>query len=301
MTALKSKVHVIAGPTASGKSALALKLAQEKNGVIINADSLQLYDALPLLTAQPSADDKALVPHRLYSLLTPEQVCTAILWREMALTEIRAAITANTTPIIVGGTGFYLKTLLEGLSPIPEVPEEMRILSEDLLDAVGIEAFYKSLQEKDPETAAKLDPHNRQRLVRAWEVFAHTGKGLSYWHSLPKAAPDPDLEFEVTIVSPLRADLYERCDARFLKMIEMGALDEARGFDHKILNGDVPFDAAVTHALGFRPLQQHLHGEIDLDTAIMLGQNETRHYAKRQVTWFRHQMRDYSSESLSAD
>ena len=141
MAAPLSKVHVIAGPTASGKSALALELAQKKNGVIINADSLQLYDALPLLTAQPSSDDKALVPHRLYSLLTPDQVCTAMLWREMALTEIRAAITAKTTPIIVGGTGFYLKALLEGLSPIPEIPEEMRILSEDLLDAVGIEAF----------------------------------------------------------------------------------------------------------------------------------------------------------------
>lgn len=294
VTEIPSPVHIIAGPTASGKSAAALKLAQETNGVIINADSLQLYDALPILTAQPSGEDKALVPHRLYGLLSPEQSCTAMLWREMALTEIRAALGNQQTPIIVGGTGFYLKTLLEGLSPIPEIPEEIRILSEDLLDRIGIEAFYQSLQEQDPDTAAKLDPQNRQRLVRAWEVFVHTGKGLSYWHSLPKSSPDPDLTFKITLINPLRADLYERCDARFLKMMETGALEEARAFDDKITEGKIPFDTAVSHALGFRPLQQHFLGEIDLETAIMLGQNETRHYAKRQVTWFRHQMREHN-------
>lgn len=285
------RVKIIAGPTASGKSALALDLARDQNGVIINADSLQIYEALPLLTAQPSADDQAVAPHRLYALLSPDQACTAMLWRDMALTEIRAAEREGKLPIIVGGTGFYLKTLIEGLSPIPEVPEEIRILSEDLLDQIGISVFYATLLEKDPETAAKLDPQNRQRLVRAWEVLAHTGKGLSYWHSLPKIAPDPDLEFDIEIVMPLRGDLYERCDQRFMMMIDMGAVEEVRAFDDLLMAGKVPMDSPVTHALGFKPLQQHVRGEMDLDTAIMLGQSETRHYAKRQTTWFRHQMR----------
>lgn len=282
---------MIAGPTAGGKSARALRLAEECNGVIINADSLQLYDALPLLTAQPSEPDKAHAPHRLYALLTPEQSCTAMLWREMALTEIRAALSQGQTPIVVGGTGFYLKALIEGLSPIPEVPEEVRVLAQDLMDRIGIEAFYRSLQEQDPDTAAKIDRHNPQRLVRAWEVLAHTGQGLSYWHTLPKAEPADDLDFRVTLVSPPREDLYRSCDVRFLTMMEKGALEEVRAFDALIEDGKVPLDAPVTHALGFKPLQAHLRGEHDLDTAIFLAQNETRHYAKRQVTWFRHQLK----------
>lgn len=284
-------VKIIAGPTASGKSALALTTAHNENGVIINADSLQIYAGLPLLTAQPNETEKTQIPHRLYSLLAPDQMCNAMLWREMALTEIHAAIAQGQMPIIVGGTGFYIKALLEGLSPIPEVPEEVRLLAEDLLDRIGIEAFYATLKEKDPETAAKLDPQNRQRLVRAFEVLAHTGHGMAYWHTLPKAEPDPDLIFDVTIVMPLRGTLYERCDARFLKMIDLGIVEEVRHFDDLMLAGKIPLDCPLSHALGFQPLQQHIRGEMLLDTAIMLGQAETRHYAKRQATWFRHQLK----------
>jgi tRNA dimethylallyltransferase len=292
VTAQDANVRIIAGPTASGKSALALETASTCNGIIINADSLQIYDALPILTAQPSTADKETVPHRLYALLSPNQVCTAMIWRQMALTEIRAALNAGQTPIIVGGTGFYLKSLLEGLSPIPEVPEEVRILSEDILDRIGISAFYDTLKEKDPETAAKLDPQNRQRLVRAWEVLAHTGKGLSYWHTLPRAEPDPDFVFDITLVMPLRAQLYERCDLRFSQMIENGAVEEARDFDDRMMAGTIPVDTPVAHALGFRPLQEHVRGEMPLETSIMLAQAETRHYAKRQSTWFKHQIKN---------
>jgi tRNA dimethylallyltransferase len=173
-------VHIIAGPTAGGKSALALRLTAEKDGVVINADSLQIYDGLQILTAQPSAAEKKAVPHRLYNLLQPDQACSAMIWRELALTEIHAALQAGKTPILVGGTGFYLKTLIEGLSPIPEIPDEIRLLGEELMDKIGIEAFFAALSEKDPETAARLDPRNRQRIIRAWEVLAHTGRGLSY-------------------------------------------------------------------------------------------------------------------------
>lgn len=285
-------VEVFAGPTAGGKSALALEMAQRNDGIIINADSLQIFNALPLLTAQPSTTDQTAIPHRLYGLLDPGDACSAIIWREFALTEIRTALREGRTPILVGGTGFYLKALIEGLSPIPEIPEAVRVLSEELLDRIGLVDFYAALREKDPETAARLDPQNRQRLIRAWEVLTHTGQGLSAWHRLPRVEPDPGLTFSVHLVMPLRAELYDRCDRRFLAMIEAGAVEEVRAFDDLLLSGKVPLDAAVTHALGFQPLQQHVRGEIDLETAIFLAQNETRHYAKRQSTWFRHQLRN---------
>jgi tRNA dimethylallyltransferase len=284
-------VHIIAGPTAGGKSALALRLTAEKDGVVINADSLQIYDGLQILTAQPSAAEKKAVPHRLYNLLQPDQACSAMIWRELALTEIHAALQAGKTPILVGGTGFYLKTLIEGLSPIPEIPDEIRLLGEELMDKIGIEAFFAALSEKDPETAARLDPRNRQRIIRAWEVLAHTGRGLSYWHSLPKIEADPDMVFDLTLVMPLRGDLYKRCDERFMAMIAAGAIEEVREFDDRLMAGKIPFDSPLTHALGFQPLQQHVRGEIPLETAVTLAQAETRHYAKRQATWFRHQLK----------
>jgi tRNA dimethylallyltransferase len=285
-----SYVHVIAGPTASGKSALALDRAAKENGVIINADSLQLYDALPILTARPSAEDMAAAPHRLYGIMAPHQAATAILWRDLALAEIRAVLHQGQTPILVGGTGFYIKTLIEGLSPVPEVPDEIRILGEDLMDRIGVPAFFEAFREKDPEMAAKLDPHNRQRLIRAWEVLAHTGKSLAWWQSLPKQEAPSDLIFDITLVMPERETLYDRCNRRFEAMIEHGVVDEVRAFDDLIMAGKVPFDSPATKALGFEALQSHVRGDIPLETAIVLAQNDTRHYAKRQTTWFRHQL-----------
>ena len=291
----EARVLVIAGPTASGKSATALQKAQEREGkggaVIINADSLQLYDGLPILTAQPSERDKRSVSHRLYAALAPQDSCDAVKWRELALVEIREAFATGVLPIVTGGAGFYLKALLEGFSPIPEVPDEIRLLGEELMDRVGVDAFFQVLCEEDPETASRLDPKNRQRLIRAWEVQAHTGKSLSYWQSLPKQPPAPDLHFDIHLILPEREALYERCNRRFVEMIEQGGLEEVRQFDEEIELGKIPAGVALTHALGVQPLRDYLHGEMNLDTAIFLAQNETRHYAKRQVTWFRHQMK----------
>lgn len=286
----KYDVHVIAGPTASGKSAYALDLAQKLNGVIINADSLQLYDGLPTLTAQPSADDKQQIPHLLYGLTPPYIEITAMDWRKMALVAIDKTIIDKKIPIIVGGTGFYIKALINGLSPIPEVPNEVRILSEDLMDSLGIEKFFEQLKEIDPVIAEKIDKHNRQRLIRAYEVHAHTGQPMSYWQSLPPIDMPEHLNFIPKIIIPEREELYQRCNLRFDSMIKAGIVEEVRNFDDKIMAGKIPFDCALTHALGFKPLQSHIQGEIDLDTAITLSKNETRHYAKRQVTWFKHQM-----------
>ncbi|HNQ93010.1 MAG TPA: tRNA (adenosine(37)-N6)-dimethylallyltransferase MiaA [Alphaproteobacteria bacterium] len=286
----KAIVHIIAGPTASGKSARALTLAQDLGGVVVNADSMQLYNGLALLTAQPSTDDCAVVQHRLYGVLGVHGQTNAVSWRAMALKEIREAIECDLVPVVVGGTGFYLKALMEGLSPIPEIPSEVRILAEDLLERVGMEDFFEIIREHDPDFAAKADPQNRQRLVRAFEVIQHTGRPMSYWQSLPlEGAPD-DLEFNVEIISPERDVLYERCNARFDQMVAQGVVDEVAAFDELIEAGKIPPECPLTHALGFQPLQAYLRGEMDLETAIVLAKNETRHYAKRQATWFRHQM-----------
>lgn len=286
----KQTVHVIAGPTASGKSAHALTLAEKIGGVIINADSLQLYNGLPTLTAQPSAADKALVPHLLYGITPPDITLTAMDWRKMALAALETVTEDGKVPIIVGGTGFYIKTLMEGLSPIPEIPNEVRILSEDLMDQLGIQAFFEQLKTLDPVLCEKIDPQNRRRLVRAYEVIAHTGKPMSYWQSFPPVGAPNQYDFQVQIISPDRDTLYDRCNARFDIMVAGGVVEEVRHFDDLIMAGKAPFDCALTHALGFQPLQSHVRGEMDLETAVILSKNETRHYAKRQTTWFKNQM-----------
>lgn len=289
---MDANVHIICGPTASGKSSRGLALAREKNGVIINADSLQIYKELPTLTAQPSDQDKAEIPHRLYGILDSNFQCTAGAWREMALQEINAALKTGMTPILVGGTGFYIKALIEGLSPIPEIPEAVRVIAEDLMDHLGAEAFHAALSEKDPVMGSRLHPNDRQRNMRAWEVLAHTGKSLADWQALPKMEPDSSLIFDIEIILPEREILYRNCDRRFELMIEEGALKEVEKLDEDIMAGCVDLDAPVTNALGFKELQQHLNGEMDLPTAILLGQNSTRHYAKRQMTWFRNQIKN---------
>ncbi len=270
----RKNVLVIGGPTASGKSGLALAVAEARGGTVINADSLQVYDALPILTAQPSAEDKARAPHKLYGVLPPDANCSAAKWRQMALDEIRAA----EVPIIVGGTGFYISTLLSGLSPIPEIPASFRDAAIALQKEVGTPELHARLKARDPETAAKLDHFNTQRNVRAWEVLEATGKGLSAWQSAPKEAPPVDLNFIVTTLLPPRDTLYRNCDARFDQMIEQGALDEVRNFD-----GD-------SIALGFTELRAYLRKQISLDDAVTKAQQATRNYAKRQMTWFRNQV-----------
>jgi tRNA dimethylallyltransferase len=283
-------ISIICGPTASGKSACALERADKKNGMIINADSLQMYQHLPLLTAQPDADARAQIPHRLYAILPDDVICSAQAWRQMAAIEIRAAWDAGQHPIIVGGTGFYLKSLIEGLSPIPDIPDDVRATAEDLCDKIGVKNFHASLAEKDPEMASRLHPHDRQRIIRAWEVLAHTGRSLAQWQREEKIDTDPDFIFDITCFLPERDVLYTRCDQRLVHMIDDGVVDEVRHVDDLIMMGKLDDNAPVTRALGFRAFQSNVRGDIPLETALLLAQTETRHYAKRQVTWFRHQI-----------
>jgi tRNA dimethylallyltransferase len=291
MSSMKKTIKVIAGPTASGKSAYAIEIAKECNGVIINADSMQLYKDLPILTAQPSEEEQAQVPHKLYGVLDGSDRSDAMRWVGMAKAEIETCFENGQTPILVGGTGFYLKALMEGLSPLPEVPIEVRRFTTKLQETTGNPAFHALLKAKDPETAEKLDPYNTQRLIHAWEVLEATGKPLSYWQSLPKNAPSKDWAFEVLILIPDREKLYSNIEKRFDMMLNNNVMDEVRALTRRVENGAVEEDANIIIAHGFRALRDYHLGNKTLEEARDIGVIDTRHYAKRQFTWFRNQVK----------
>lgn len=295
-------VLIVAGPTASGKSALALDLADAFDGVVINADSMQVYEELRVLSARPDESETARAPHRLYGVLSGREACSAGKWREMAMAEIADCHANGKLPIITGGTGMYLNALTEGIAPIPDIPARIREDVTTDLENLGHEAFFEKLKRDDPETAATLDGTNTQRLIRAAEVFAHTGRGLTSWHQEPVITPPENMKLKKLCYMPPRDILYDRCNRRFDLMIEQGAIDEVRD----LIALELPETAPVMKAVGVRELGAYLAGEIDLETAKEKSQRETRRYAKRQLTWFRHQMTDKEiidaqySESLAA-
>ncbi len=267
-----------------------MALAERLDGVIINCDSLQIYDGLPILTAQPSPEDKAMVPHRLYAHLHPDEVCSAGNWREMAEPVIQEVLDQGKTPIVCGGTGLYIKALMEGLSPMPDIPEDTRAAVVAHYETVGAQAFYDELKARDPIMAERFHVNHKARLIRAMEVLEATGKSLADWQALPKSGPPADWHFEIHKVMPPRDILRERCDARFDHMIAMGVLDEVRDFGERLNNGEFKPGTPITKSLGFKPLWNHLQGDISLENAIEQSKAETRQYAKRQVTWFRNQL-----------
>lgn len=276
---------VIAGPTASGKSGLALAMAQTFGGWVINADSMQVYNTLRILTARPTAHDEGLAPHRLYGILSPREICSAARWRDLAALEIQAAWDAKALPIIVGGTGLYLRALTEGLFPIPEIPAAIRENARTLLAEIGNLAFHQMLVERDPEMAARLDRGNSQRLSRAWEVLEATGQSLAQWQRQPNQGA-VTANWLTIVLDPPRDIQAKACDQRFRQMIAQGALDEAQN----MADLQLPADCPATRALGLSNLIDHLNGKITLDQAIQAGSQATRAYAKRQSTWFRHQI-----------
>lgn len=284
-------IHVIAGPTASGKSARALDLAEELGGVVINADSVQLYDALPILSARPPPGDMARAPHRLYGTQGPNAPLSAGNWRKAAEPIIAEALAAGAAPIVVGGSGLYLKALLEGLSPIPDVPDGVRAAAAAERERLGPEAFFQALAARDPEGAARLHPGHTARVLRAWEVLEATGRTLTELQAAPPEPPPAHWRFDVTVLMPAREALCARCDARFGQMLEAGALAEAAGFEADVAEGRVREGVPVARTLGLAPLRAHLRGEMGLEAAAAQARADTRRYAKRQVTWLRHQLR----------
>jgi tRNA dimethylallyltransferase len=283
-TQSKLPLIVIAGPTASGKSGLALALAAAYGGTIINADALQIYRDLRILTARPDPAAEAAAPHRLYGVLDAAERGSVARWRGLAEAEIAASHGAGRMPIVVGGTGLYLRALLTGLAEVPEIPAEIRDKAAALHRDLGGAEFRRRLAEHDPEAAFRLHEGDTQRLIRAWEVVQATGIPLAAWHAR-QAAASPYAAATILMMPP-RPALYAACDARFAAMVESGGLDEAAALAARNLDPDLP----AMKAVGVPELLRHLRGDLTRDAAIAAGQQATRRYAKRQTTWFRHQV-----------
>jgi tRNA dimethylallyltransferase len=279
-------VVLIAGPTASGKSALALDLVRAGGGSIVNADSMQVYRDLRILTARPSPDEEGAVRHRLYGHVDGAVNYSVGRYLEDAARLIAEAREARRRLIFVGGTGLYFKALLEGLSAIPPVPETVREAVRAGSEGRPTAALHAELAAQDPVTAGRLEPADRLRILRALEVLAATGQPLAAFRGQKRPGPLADADPVKLFLAPDRALLRERIDRRFEAMIQTGAVEEARALAGRRLDPALP----VMRAPGVPALLAHLRGEMTLGEAIAAGQGDTRRYAKRQFTWFRHQM-----------
>jgi tRNA dimethylallyltransferase len=283
---------LIAGPTASGKSALALKLAREYGGAVINADAMQVYRELRVLSARPDAAEEAEAPHHLYGFASAFEPFSVGRWLDAARGALDEARAKGLLPIVVGGTGLYFAALLNGLSPIPEIHASIRVEARQKLAELGNEAFHAALAARDPAMGARLNAGDSQRLVRAWEVIEATGQSLAEWQML-KGEPVLTGDLARFVLKPNRDWLIERIGARFHRMIAEGALDEVRAL--RGIDGDLP----AARALGVPQLLAHLEGRLTLEQAVEQAITQTRQYAKRQMTWFRHQMPDWRVLELS--
>lgn len=287
---MAARTVLIAGPTASGKSALALELARAHGGIIINTDSMQVYRDLRVITARPTLGEEAQVPHRLYGHVDAAVNCSAGMWvaeAERVLAEVRAE---GRLPIFVGGSGLYFKALTRGLSAVPPIPPEIRESVRSRLDRDGPEALHETLRRRDPLAAEKLKPRDRSRIARALEVIEATGRSLIDWHHEglpPLLSPD---QLIAVFLAPEREVIYRRIDARFRTMLENGALEEVRRLAARRLDPLLP----AMKAHGVPALIRYLAGESSLEEAAAIGQLDTRRYAKRQFTWFRHQLPEFA-------
>lgn len=287
-------VVLMAGPTASGKSALALRMARLLDGIIVNADALQVYRDLRILSARPSEADEAAVPHRLYGYRDGADPCSAADWAADAMQALEAAWRVGCVPIVVGGTGLYLRTLIEGIAVVPDIPPAIRAEVRDRMDVEGPEALHAELRRLDPEGADRLNPGDRQRIARALEVLVATGRPLRHFQQQAQTAGlamrgDAGPWLRLAIL-PERTALYERCLARFHHMIDQGALGEVERLLARRLAPDLP----VMKAVGVAELGMHLAGDCSLDEAIDAAAQQTRRYAKRQYTWLRNQFSDWT-------
>lgn len=285
MTDIKHKPLIIAGPTASGKSAYALSVAHQSDGIIINADSMQIYQELPILTAHPDANALNSVPHKLYGHLKGDDYCSAARWRAIAIAAIQECHELNQRPILVGGTGLYLLALVKGLSEIPETDPAVREQARNLCTEMGTLIFYQNLAKLDPLIVGKLNSNDTQRLVRAYEVIISTGKSIVEWQNA--SSKEPGMDCEIQIINRPREELHLRAAQRFDQMLAQGALNEVK----QLLSLNYASDLPIMRALGVPELTRYINGEIDLASARELSIIATRQYIKRQCTFFKNQFK----------
>ncbi|MFL6790883.1 MAG: tRNA (adenosine(37)-N6)-dimethylallyltransferase MiaA [Bradyrhizobium sp.] len=284
-----NKAVLIAGPTASGKSALALELAEKAGGVVINADSMQVYRDLRIITARPTPAEEWRVPHSLYGHVDAAVNFSAGAWVTDAASMLAEVRAQKRLPIFVGGSGLYFKALIRGLSAVPPIPADLREGVRARLERDGVEALHVELARRDPVSAERLKPRDRTRIARALEVIEATGRSLTDWHreGLPPLLPPGT--FNALFLASERDQLYARIDARFNAMIDAGALEEVAALAARKLDPLLP----AMKAHGVPVLIRHLNGEISREQAAEIGRADTRHYAKRQFTWFRHQLPEF--------
>jgi tRNA dimethylallyltransferase len=281
-------IQLIAGPTASGKSRLALETAERTGAVIVNADSQQLYADLRILSARPTAEDEARAEHRLYGVADAADAWSVGRWSR-AVMPVLADLAAEGRPaLLVGGTGLYFNALTRGLADIPDIPDTVRDEIGAIYDSAGEGSVRRRLVEADPQSEAAIAPGDRQRLIRALAVLTVTGQPLSVWRAdtRPLLA---DGGWQAMVVEPPRDRLYADCDARVIDMVDRGALDEVRALMARRLDPTLP----AMKAVGVRDFAAHLRGEVSLAEAVTAVQQATRNYAKRQLTWFRNQTPDW--------
>jgi tRNA dimethylallyltransferase len=289
MSLTDNEAVLIAGPTASGKSALALALAEKHDGIVINTDSMQVYRDLRVLTARPTPEEEARVPHRLYGEVDAGVNYSAgafVVDAARVLAEMRSQ---GKRPIFIGGTGLYFKALTRGLSAVPPVPTEIRDDVRARLARDGVEALHAALAQRDPAAAERLNLRDRTRIARALEVIEATGRPLADWHSEGQPPLLRGGEYRALYLAPEREVLYARIDVRFDAMLMLGALDEVAALAARQLDPLLP----AMKAHGVPALIRHLNGELSLEEAAIIGKADTRHYAKRQFTWFKHQLPEF--------
>ncbi|WP_298811421.1 tRNA (adenosine(37)-N6)-dimethylallyltransferase MiaA [uncultured Sphingomonas sp.] len=276
------RVALIAGPTASGKSALAIALAEAIGGTVINADASQVYRDLRVLSARPSPAEEARVPHRLFGYVDGAEACSAARWASDAAAAINAVHAQGGVPVLVGGTGLYLRTLLDGIAPVPDIDADIRAA----VRALSVADAHVALISEDPAAAARLAPADTTRVARALEVVRSTGKPLSHWQEQRAGGIGDRIALSAAVLLPDREDLFARCDRRLEAMFEEGAVEEVAAL---LARNDVPADAPVRRAIGVPEITALLAGTISRGDAIARAQRATRQYAKRQYTWFRNQ------------
>ncbi len=284
----RARAVLIAGPTASGKSAFALAIARACRGVIVNADSMQIYREMRVLSARPSAEEEDEIEHRLYGHVSVREPYSVGRWRDEAKAVLAELTERGVPAIVVGGTGLYFKALAEGLSPVPPVDEAVRAHWRGLAEKIGAAALHGELEKRDPAMAATLEPSDAQRILRALEVIESTGRSLADWQA-QVGEPLVGADALKLVIAPDRAWLHARINARFEAMVAEGGLDEARALAQMKLDPAMP----AWKAIGVRPLAEAALGERDLTEAIERAKTDTRRYAKRQETWFRNQMGDW--------